>query len=117
MINGSRLAIGNVVFKMGDPFIRGGMFAVWNDVAKNGITAQDVTDRVFPAMQVLSEKMWTGTDTTVNFDEFSSKAKGINEGPGLNLRGKISAKDSLVVNLPMKGNDQIEKLNQCNLRN
>ncbi|TDE50088.1 beta-N-acetylhexosaminidase [Flavobacterium sp. GT3P67] len=107
------VVIGNVVFKMGDPFIRGGMFAVWNDVAKNGITAQDVTDRVFPAIQVLSEKMWTGTDTTVSFNEFSSKAKATNEGPGLNLRGKMYAKDSLVVNLPMKGNDEIRKLNHA----
>ena len=108
------VVIGNVVFKMGDPFIRGGMFAVWNDVAKNGITAQDITDRVFPAIQVLSEKMWSGTNTTVNFDGFSSKAKGINEGPGLNLRGKIIGKDSLVVNLPMKGNDEIKKMNHAN---
>jgi hexosaminidase len=108
------VVIGNVVFKMGDPFIRGGMFAVWNDVANNGITAQDVTDRVFPAIQVLSEKMWSGTNTTVNFDGFSSKAKGINEGPGLNLRGKITGKDSLVVNLPMKGNDKIKKMNYAN---
>lgn len=107
------VVIGDVVFKMGDPFIRGGMFAVWNDVAKNGITAQDVTDRVFPAIQVLSEKMWTGTDTTVNFDEFSSKAKGTTEGPGLNLRGKIIGKDSLVVNLPMKGNEAIKKLHHA----
>ena len=92
------VTIGNVIFKKGDPFIRGGMFAVWNDIAKNGITAQDVTDRVFPAIQVLSEKMWTGTNTAVDFNEFSGKAKAINEGPGLNLRGIIKAKDSLVLN-------------------
>jgi hexosaminidase len=107
------VVIGNVVFKMGDPFIRGGMFAVWNDVAKNGITAQDITDRVFPAIQVLSQKMWTGIDKTVSFDEFSSKAKGTNEGPGLNLRGKITGKDSLVVNLPMKGKDETKKLHHA----
>lgn len=117
-LNGKRLyekwepvAVGKVIFKMGDPFIRGGMFAVWNDVAKNGITAQDVTDRVFPAVQVLSEKMWSGTNAAVNFNEFSSGAKHINEGPGLNLRGLISGKDSLVVNYEMKGNDkEIKKI-------
>jgi hexosaminidase len=103
------VVIGDVLFKMGDPFIRGGMFAVWNDVAKNGITAQDVTDRVFPAIQVLSEKMWSGKEARVNFNEFATSAKFVNEGPGLNLRGIISGKDSLVVNFAMKGHDAIKK--------
>lgn len=103
------LTIGNVIFKKGDPFIRGGMFAVWNDVAKNGITAQDVTDRVFPAIQVLSEKMWSGTNTAVDFNDFSAKAKKINEGPGLNLRGIIKSKDSLVLNYTLKGKDKIKE--------
>jgi len=103
------VVIGDVVFKMGDPFIRGGMFAVWNDVAKNGITAQDVTDRVFPAIQVLSEKMWSGSDTTVHFDEFATRAKLINETPGLNLRGIMQATDSLVADCKMDGKDK--KLN------
>ncbi|SNR39233.1 hexosaminidase [Flavobacterium sp. ov086] len=103
------VAVGAIVFKMGDPFIRGGMFTVWNDIANNGITAQDVTDRVFPAIQVLSEKMWSGTNQKVNFNDFSGKVKFINEGPGLNLRGKFFAKDPLVVNYEMKGNDKAIK--------
>jgi hexosaminidase len=108
------LVIGDVTFKKGDPFIRGGMFAVWNDVAKNGITAQDVTDRVFPALQVLSEKMWSGTNTTVDFTEFSAKAKEINEGPGLNLRGIIKSKDSLILYFALNGKDKIEKRQHVN---
>ena len=107
------VAVGDVVFKMGDPFIRGGMFAVWNDIPTNGITAQDVTDRVFPALQVLSEKMWSGENKAQSFDNFSDKVKFIKEGPGLNLRGKISGKDALVVNYEMKGNDKdIKNINQ-----
>ncbi len=108
------LTIGNVIFKKGDPFIRGGMFAVWNDITKNGITAQDVTDRVFPAIQVLSEKMWTGTNTSVDFNDFSTKAKKINEGPGLNLRGIIKAKNSLVLNFALNGKDKIKNKQQAN---
>lgn len=108
------LTIGNVIFKKGDPFIRGGMFAVWNDVAKNGITAQDVTDRVFPAIQVLSEKMWSGTNTAVDFNGFSANAKNINEGPGLNLRGIIKAKDPLVLNFALKGKDKIKEKQYVN---
>lgn len=108
------LTIGDVIFKKGDPFIRGGMFAVWNDVAKNGITAQDVTDRVFPALQVLGEKMWSGTNTTVDFNSFSANAKKINEGPGLNLRGIIKAKDSLVLNFALNGKDKIKEKQNAN---
>ena len=105
------VAVGDIVFKMGDPFIRGGMFAVWNDIPTNGITAQDVTDRVFPAVQVLSEKMWSGVNEKVNFNDFSDKSKFVNEGPDLNLRGKILGKDSLVLNYKMKGNDkEIQKI-------
>ena len=107
------VAVGDVVFKMGDPFIRGGMFAVWNDIPTNGITAQDVTDRVFPALQVLSEKMWSGENKTISFENFSDKVKFINEGPGVNLRGKISGKDALVVNYEMRGNNKdIKIINQ-----
>jgi len=96
------------IFKMGDPFIRGGMFAVWNDVAKNGITAQDVTDRVFPALQVLSQKMWSGANPSVNYTTFSARAKHISEPPGLNLKGIISGKDSLVINYLLQGKDSIK---------
>lgn len=89
--------IGNVTFKMGDPFVRGGMFAVWNDVANNGITAQDVTDRAFPAVQVLAQKMWNGANETLKYEEFASNAKAINETPGLNLRAKHSPNESVVM--------------------
>lgn len=98
--------IGKTTFKMGDPFIRGGMFCVWNDAARSAFTAQDITDRVFPAMQVLSQKMWTGTDTTINYAQFIANAAQVNEAPGINLRGKIMSTDSLVINYNMKGFDK-----------
>jgi len=111
--NWEPVTIGNITFKMGDPFIRGGMFAVWNDVAKNGITAQDVTDRVFPAIQVLGQKMWTGTNTILSYAEFALKAAFLNEAPGLNLRGKIAGKDSLVINYAMNGADTMISLHNA----
>jgi hexosaminidase len=91
--------IGNVTFQAGDPSIVGGMFAVWNDKspAKNGITEKDVHDRVFPALQVLSQKMWAGTDASVSFHDFEIKAKRIKEGPAINIAGYILGKDSLVL--------------------
>ncbi|MFA6277274.1 MAG: family 20 glycosylhydrolase [Pedobacter sp.] len=91
--------IGNVVFPMGHPKIRGGMFAVWNDHVGNGITMKDVHQRVFPALQVLAEKMWTGKTTLSNWDDFAKNSTKIGEGPGLNMRAmvKSTTTDSLVL--------------------
>lgn len=91
--------IGNKTFSENNGQIRGGAFAVWNDHVGNGITQEDVTDRVFPALQVLSQKMWIGNsaDSLMKFDVFNALSKQIGEGPGLNLRKKISGTDSLVL--------------------
>jgi hexosaminidase len=89
--------VGDILFADGDPAIKGGSFAVWNDIVGNGITEKDVHDRVFPAMQVLSQKMWKGGDSTVSYQQFAFGAAGIGEGPGANMRGKIKGKDSLVL--------------------
>ena len=52
--------IGNQKFEEGDPAILGGMFAVWNDHAGNGITVRDIHHRVMPALRTISAKTWTG---------------------------------------------------------
>jgi len=87
--------IGDQVFEENNPQIKGGSFAVWNDHTGNGITEKDVHDRVFPAMQALAEKMWTGKEQRLNYDTFSRHATAIGEGPGLNMRGKLYT-DSLL---------------------
>jgi len=89
--------IGDERFKDGDPQIKGGSFAVWNDIVGNGITEKDVHDRVFPAMQVLSQKMWSGSGNGMDFDRFATLAGHIGEGPGANMRAKIKGRDSLVL--------------------
>lgn len=82
------LLIGDVQFPAGDPTITGGSFAVWNDIVGNGITEKDVHDRVFPAMQVLSQKMWGGQDTLMKFEDFDILRKNLGEGPSLHISGK-----------------------------
>lgn len=94
--------VGDVRFKDQDPQIKGGSFAVWNDVVGNGITQKDVHDRVFPAMQVLSQKMWRGTDTTQQYDVFAQKASAIGEGPGANMRGKVAGETDLVLDYDLR---------------
>lgn len=89
--------VGNVTFPMGDPQIKGGSFAVWNDIVGNGITEKDVNDRVFPAIQVLSQKMWSGGGNGMDFDRFAALARQVGEGPGANMRAKLIGRDSVVL--------------------
>ena len=79
--------IGDVVFPEGHRSIKGGMFAVWNDHIGNGISAQDVHYRFFPALQTLSTKTWSGTSTSFSFEQFDSLRKTLDEAPGLNVAG------------------------------
>ncbi|MFK2929880.1 family 20 glycosylhydrolase [Dyella agri] len=83
--------VGNVSFLPGDPAIVGGSFAVWNDIIGNGISEKDVNDRVFPALQVLAQKMWNGANTDMDYEHFAALSRGVGEGPGLNLRGRMKA--------------------------
>ncbi|MCU7552206.1 family 20 glycosylhydrolase [Chitinophagaceae bacterium LB-8] len=98
--------IGKDSFPENSAQIRGGSFAVWNDHVGNGITEKDVHHRVFPAMQVLAQKMWGGTKTTLSYEAFLDKNKNIGEGPGLNMMGKVRSKDSLVLQYSFNQNKQ-----------
>ena len=71
------------LFARQDPYVEGGMFAVWNDVIKNGISVGDVHDRVLPAIKVISEKCWHGqVDTTeVAWEKWQGFASLLGDGP------------------------------------
>ncbi|MCC8145860.1 MAG: family 20 glycosylhydrolase [Bacteroidales bacterium] len=88
--------IGKEVFEDNDPQVKGGMFAVWNDHPDNGVSYQDVHHRVWPAMQTLSAKMWTGKNVTVPFDRFNNQRESLSEAPGVNLLGKVPGPKGLV---------------------
>ena len=69
---------------------RDDMFAEWNDRVGNGITQQDVHYRTFPALQVMSDKLWRGTNVkNVPFAEFDALCKRMPEAPGVNLLAKV----------------------------
>lgn len=88
--------VGKEVFEEKHPAIVGGMFAVWNDHVGNGISIKDIHHRVFPALQTLSGKMWTGTAVTLPYEEFDAKRKLLSEAPGVNQMGRLSRKAGLV---------------------
>lgn len=88
--------IGKAVFEEKHPSIRGGMFAVWNDHAGNGISTKDIHNRVFPAIQTLAVKMWTGKNTTLPFATHNLLRKKLSEAPGVNQSGRIGNTPGLV---------------------
>lgn len=73
--------IGKAVFEEKYPAILGGMFAIWNDHAGNGISVKDIHHRVFPALQTLAVKTWTGKETSLPFEVYNEKRSAISEAP------------------------------------
>ena len=92
--------IGKERFQHQDPLIDGGMFAVWNDIIKNGISVGDVHHRALPAIQVIAEKCWHAkADTTdVAWEKWMNFASLLSDGP---LTDEIGRK-SMVNNIDLK---------------
>ena len=89
--------IGNQKFEFGDPAILGGMYAVWNDVAGNGISVDDIHHRCYPGLQTIAASTWSPTYKTVPFDEFNQKRETLSEAPGVNEMGIIKGEPNSVV--------------------
>lgn len=92
--------IGEVVFEEKHPSILGGMFALWNDHVGNGISTKDIHHRIFPALQTLAVKMWSGKNAELPFTEFNKERNKLSEAPGVNQRGRIKQAYSQTVVLP-----------------
>jgi len=88
-----------------DPLIDGGMFALWNDYIKNGISVGDCHDRILPGMQIIAEKCWNALRDTseVAFAEWTSFAARLSDGP---LTDEIGRK-SMVNHIDLKPNTTI----------
>lgn len=76
--------IGDQQFEENDPSILGGMFAVWNDHPGNGITVKDIHHRLYPALQTLSTKCWSGKNTSLPYAKFEQLRQQLSEAPGVN---------------------------------
>jgi hexosaminidase len=79
--------IGNQKFEERDPQIMGGMFALWNDVCGNGISIGDLHHRIFPAMQVISQKTWHAVNDTIGYANWDKQRRVLGEGPLSNELG------------------------------
>ena len=89
--------IGNQKFEFNDPAILGGMYAVWNDVAGNGISVDDIHHRCYPGLQVIAASTWSPTYKTLPFEEFNGKRTLLSEAPGVNEMGLIKGEPNSVV--------------------
>lgn len=97
--NWTPVHVGKAIFEEKDPAILGGMFAVWNDHVGNGISNQDIYHRVFPAMQALAVKMWTGKQVSLPFADFDKQRQTLSEAPGVNQLGRIGNNKGVVYEL------------------
>ena len=93
----SPAVIGNQTFEACDPAILGGMYAVWNDVAGNGISVDDIHHRCYPGLQVIAASTWSPTYKTLPFEEFNQKRNLLSEAPGVNEMGIIKGEPNSVV--------------------
>ena len=84
--------IGNQKFDERHPQIKGGMFAVWNDHPGNGISCNDIHYRVYPAMQTLAVKMWTGAEPKLPYEQFDQARTRLSDAPGININGRYNGK-------------------------
>lgn len=80
----------------GHPRVKGGMFCLWNDASEaNGVSMDDSHERLLPGIQVVSEKMWTGTRDDRSFERFEQRKKIIGEAPNANLSHKITVNNDI----------------------
>ena len=92
--------IGNQKFEEKHPQIKGGSFAVWNDHAGNGISCKDIHYRVYPAMQTMAVKMWTGAKPTMPYEEFDKARLALSDAPGLNIAGRFGGEARTIIEIP-----------------
>lgn len=106
----SKFGNGDVI-PAGSPQMRGGMFAVWNDMIDkkaNGIVELDIYDRVLPAVQAVSEKMW-GVAEDKTYAEFKEVAAKVSNAPNSNPRYKVESETEKVLeyNFKATSNDTV----------
>ena len=85
--------IGTEVFEENHPHIKGGMFAVWNDHACNGVSVGDIEYRTQPAMQVIAAKSWSAAHTERPYSEYEAHRLELSDAPGMMMAGRTRAQD------------------------
>jgi hexosaminidase len=81
----------NTTLPLGHPRVKGGMFSMWNDVSDaNSVSMDDAHIRLMPGIQVVAEKMWTGTRDDKSFSQFEQRTKILGDAPNADRSHKIT---------------------------
>ena len=64
-----------------NPKLAGGKFALWNDYGEAGVDLDGTYARLFPSIQTLAEKMWSGHRDDLAWDAFTHRAANTREAP------------------------------------
>lgn len=80
--------VGTRVYEENHPNIKGGMFAVWNDHACNGISIGDIEYRTQPAIQAISAKCWSGVHAERPYSVHEAQRLELSDAPGLMMAGR-----------------------------
>lgn len=87
--------IGTEVFEENHPQIKGGMFAVWNDHACNGVSVGDIEYRTQPAIQALAAKCWSAAHTERPYGEYEAHRLELSDAPGMMMAGRTRSQDNV----------------------
>ena len=82
---------------MGEPNLVGAKGVVWGDQSQEGMTEQDIHQRVLRTVSILSEKTWGGTEEEDTFTEYELRAARLAEGPGTQIAMEVDSASSLVL--------------------
>ena len=91
-------SIGGVTIPAGDDQMKGGAFAVWNDMTdylENGVSEYDVYDRITDAIPLFAAKLWGKQELTL--DQVKAAADKMGDGPGTNFGYEVEADENGVI--------------------
>lgn len=91
-------SIGGNRIPAGDKQMKGGAFAVWNDMTdylNNGITEYDVYDRVQSSMPMFAAKLWGKDSQALSLSQAKSLANQMGDAPGTNFSYHVATEDGL----------------------
>lgn len=95
-------SIGGDTIPAGDAQMKGGAFAVWNDMCdylENGVSEYDVYDRINTNMSLFAAKLWGKKDMSLN--DAKTLTAELGDAPGTNFGYEIDSVGDAILHLPM----------------
>lgn len=94
--------IGGVTIPAGDDQMKGGAFAVWNDMTDyldNGVSEYDVYDRIERGLPLFAAKLWG--KGSMNLQQAKQTSDDLGDAPRTNFGYEITSEEDAILNLSM----------------